>query len=465
MNAIMTRASIYEIEAHRNRALALYGEAFDKLMAAHDAAHEAAPRGVYELPALKFSSEWPTRSREEFVARCRAAVDRGAWSYVVDACGITTLWDQSASEQFRAQLAADPPDATAENIEATVFQLIADRELIFKRGVATAFARLDRRFRSHDGFKVGSRLVLSAMFGVDGFRNYHRAHDETLVDVERAMYLLDGKRQPERHAGIYGAVIAAKEAAGLRCLAGTFTAEDEYFRVRVFKNGNAHLWFKRGDLVEKVNHLLADYYGANLGVGPDAASKHSAPEPSRAMAKNYGFFESPEAVAAQVLSEARLVPVGAHSKALRILEPSAGRGALARPMAQMGHLVTCVEIQGQHAEELRQGGHYEKVVCGDFLDQSPAVLGQFDLVVMNPPFDRGLDVDHVNHALRFLAPGGRLVSVMSAGTEFREDRRTTAFRAHILERLRGRFYDLPAGSFASAGTMVNTCILTVRVPQ
>ena len=52
---------------------------------------------------------------------------------------------------------------------------------------------------------------------------------------------------------------------------------------------------------------------------------------------------------------------------------------------------------------------------------SPEVVGRFDRVVMNPPFCRGRDLDHVRHALRFVAPGGRLVAIMSAGVAFRED--------------------------------------------
>jgi hypothetical protein len=45
---------------------------------------------------------------------------------------------------------------------------------------------------------------------------------------------------------------------------------------------------------------------------------------------------------------------------------------------------------------------------------------------------------------------------MSAGVEFREDKKTTDFRARV-KRLGGSFVDLPDGSFRESGTMVNTC--------
>jgi hypothetical protein len=53
----------------------------------------------------------------------------------------------------------------------------------------------------------------------------------------------------------------------------------------------------------------------------------------------------------------------------------------------------------------------------------------YDRVIANPPFDCERDIDHVMHALRFLAPDGCLTAIMSAGTEFRETRKAIAFRA------------------------------------
>lgn len=467
MNAIIPHASIYERAANRDRAITLFAQAFDTLAEAAAAAAVAAPSGVYDLPALHIGAQgWPERDRDRFLEKAQLAVDRGVWSDVVHACGFSRLMDKTAHEAFRAELRDNPPAATVENLEATLARLMEDRDLIFKRGVATAFSRLDRRFRSHDGFKIGGRIVLSHAFDAFGIWNYRAKHDETLVDVERAFYLLDHQVQPDRLGGIYGVVSSARRDLGLGAQA--FTAEDAYFRVRGFKNGNLHLWFKRPDLVERVNLLLADYYGAAIGAAPEAAGKHHAPTPGRAMAKNYGYFPTPAALVDRVLDEARIypdLPPEKRGSRYRILEPSAGTAALASPAAQAGHEVTCVEIQPQFAEQLRRAGAYRKVVEDDFLSLNHADLGQFDRILMNPPFDKGLDVEHVAHALRFLAPGGVLVAIVSAGVAFREDRRTTDLREDVLRRYGGRIYDLPMGSFAEAGTMVNTCLLVARAPQ
>lgn len=463
MNAIVPRATIDQIEAHRTRCLALYEQAFDLVDQAQACASAAAPKCVYELPGLHGRNQTFTRGREDFLEGVRRPLDRSIWTYLLQATALDRLMDRKAKEEFRAQLEKDPPPATADNCFATMQQLVGDADLIFKRGIANAFSGLDRRFRSHDGFKVGGRIVLT--YFTDSWGHITNRRD-VLIDVERTFAVLDGKAPPEPNGGILGALGLAQIEANAPVLErATYEASSEFFRVRVFKNGNAHVWFLRDDLVEKVNLLLADYYGAALGAAPDVADrKHEA---TRTPAKNYGFFESPPAVVETVLGEAGLSSTAtdtygrAGCPVRTVLEPNAGGGAIALAAAKLGHTVSCVEIQPDLAAQLLGRG-FARTVCADFLDQVPEVLGTFDIIVMNPPFDGGRDIDHVTHALRFLKPGGKLVSVMSAGVEFREDRKTTDFRAFV-ERAGGRFRDLPPGSFAPSGTNVNTCLLSLSL--
>ena len=147
---------------------------------------------------------------------------------------------------------------------------------------------------------------------------------------------------------------------------------------------------------------------------------------------------------------------------LRCLEPSAGEGALAYRMAGKGHLVDCIEYQPALASKLIATGLYNSVRCCDFLAVKPPTDPEmlYDKVVMNPPFDSQRDIDHVVHAWKFLKPGGKLVAIMIAGTEFRDTVKANAFRAFV-EQHNGKFRDLPAGSFASVGTYVNTIILEI----
>ncbi len=82
---------------------------------------------------------------------------------------------------------------------------------------------------------------------------------------------------------------------------------------------------------------------------------------------------------------------------------------------------------------------------------------------MNPPFSNGADIAHVTHAIQFLAPGGRLVAILSAGVSFRTDKTHTAFRA-LLEAHNATTEPLPADTFKDSGTSVNTVLVHLRLP-
>ncbi len=74
---------------------------------------------------------------------------------------------------------------------ATFETLTGNSDLIFARGLATAFARLDARFKSHDAFKLGARMIVDRDFSeYSGSFNTSWA-EETIVDVERVFAKLD----------------------------------------------------------------------------------------------------------------------------------------------------------------------------------------------------------------------------------------------------------------------------------
>ena len=81
---------------------------------------------------------------------------------------------------------------------------------------------------------------------------------------------------------------------------------------------------------------------------------------------------------------------------LRVLEPSAGQGALARPLRELGAHVLCVEIDASNAALLMAAGF--SVSHRDFLQ--PLTVPPVDLAVMNPPFEGGQTERHVMQALR-----------------------------------------------------------------
>lgn len=126
--------------------------------------------------------------------------------------------------------------------------------------------------------------------------------------------------------------------------------------------------------------------------------------------KSHQFYPTPEGLARQAVELAEIGP--AH----RCLEPSAGIGGLADFMPLDNTL--CVEVSALHSAILEAKGF--RVVQGDFLEYAPVSKPVFDRIVMNPPFDQGRWLAHLDAAAGVLAPGGRLVAILPAGAKSRD---------------------------------------------
>lgn len=134
-----------------------------------------------------------------------------------------------------------------------------------------------------------------------------------------------------------------------------------------------------------------------------------------------------------------------------VLEPSAGMGHMADAIReQTGVEPDVVELSGERRELLEAKGY--NLVGSDFMDVSGK---QYDRIVMNPPFSKGRDIQHVQHAYSLLKPGGRLVAIMSEGAFFQSNKAAENFRAW-LDGLGATSERLPEGSFMDPALPVNT---------
>jgi protein-L-isoaspartate O-methyltransferase len=161
------------------------------------------------------------------------------------------------------------------------------------------------------------------------------------------------------------------------------------------------------------------------------------------------LFPTPPELAARMVDEAAI------REGHRVLEPSAGTGNILRAIGDKPDKVA-VEINPALIRNLSLfGGSGLHVIEGDFLEQN-GNLGKFDRIIMNPPFINGSDVKHIQHAMKFLRPGGRLVALCANGSRQRETLKPLA------EGSGGWWEDLPEGTFKEQGTNVNTALLLIE---
>ncbi len=168
--------------------------------------------------------------------------------------------------------------------------------------------------------------------------------------------------------------------------------------------------------------------------------------------KVFQFFETPTNIVKRIIEIADIQPD------MKVLEPSAGKGALAEPAVKAGGSVVCVELNPDMGQALLKSGKYQEVFIKDFLSIEDWPI--FDRVIMNPPFNNLQDIDHVMKAWNFLKSGGRLVAIMSESAFFRTTKKAIAFR-EWLEEHQAMIEPLPEGAFKSSGTMVRTRIVVI----
>jgi phospholipid N-methyltransferase len=175
-----------------------------------------------------------------------------------------------------------------------------------------------------------------------------------------------------------------------------------------------------------------------------------------------GYFPTPPQLATRLIETACIEPGNT------ILEPSAGGGNLIdailsnQPNAQISYC----ELNCFLLDILRY--KYEKVKQVTFIGRDCLEIDEhrlerrFDRVIMNPPFERGEDADHVLHAWHsLLAPKGILTAIVSAGIFFRSDKKAQSFREFLTAR-KAVINEVPAGSFKSSGTGIETKIVQLR---
>lgn len=462
---LIQKTTLTDICSHRDQALQTMTQAAALIEEGHRLADEAAASAklahgpsTFHLKDRGQDSHYKRLftcfDREASLDVYRQHIDACIWMHLMSITNLSDLMDRTAKEDMNRDLCEQVPEITEDNVRQVFANLMGDAQLIFQRGIARAFGDLDRRFKSHDGFKIGSRIILTNLFDSWGYMSSHGSVDATLADIERVFAVLDGEK-PE--PGCLANAIREDRHGGWNPRQSV--TETPYFRVRCFKNGNAHLWFKRDDLVEKANMILAEYYGAVL---PDAAPHEDTTDNLRTKsglpAKNLSFYPTPDAVVKSCLENVRI------NSDSHVLEPSAGTGNMVRHLLALGAKVDAVEIHPDRVALLQQIPDPNLSVMGDNFLRLPA-NPKYSHVIMNPPFYGTHWMQHVIHAFDFLAPGGTLVAVLPITAELGESKKHKDFRTWAKEYACGwgrMFKDLPAESFAASGTRINTVTLTLR---
>jgi hypothetical protein len=205
---------------------------------------------------------WLTEKVDKALPAIIRNIDRCIWRDLMLKSGMMALMDAQARDQWHENLEeGDPPAISEANILSTFEQLHLNKMDLFERGIINVFKGLSWDYKTNSPCSFGKKIIINNLVTHNrwGFSLNWGWRRDQLADLERMLFLLNGKPIPDNRGDI-----TTRLMAHIRDNPDKDVYEDELFRVRYFQKGTAHLTFKRLDLVEMMNDIIAKHYPGML---------------------------------------------------------------------------------------------------------------------------------------------------------------------------------------------------------
>lgn len=189
-------------------------------------------------------------------------MDRGIWRDLMKKSGMLSLMDAQARDQWDRNLEGDEIPAISEaNILSTFEQLHQSKDEVFERGIINIFKRLSWDFKTNSPCSFTKKMIINSLVVYNrwGYSMCGGWRRDQLADLERMLHLLDGKPIPDNRGDVTTRLM---DHVSLQKASHIY--EDDYFSIRYFQKGTGHITFKRPDLVDKMNDIVAKHYPSML---------------------------------------------------------------------------------------------------------------------------------------------------------------------------------------------------------
>ncbi|MHB3162428.1 DUF4942 domain-containing protein [Klebsiella pneumoniae] len=205
---------------------------------------------------------WFTEKTDKAMKAITRNIDRRIWRELMNKSGMLSLMDAQARDEWHKSLDKDDiPAISEDNILSTFRQLHQIKEEVFERGVINVFKNLSWDYKTNNPCYFGKKIIVNNLVKYDkwGYSLSWGWRRDQLADLERMLFLLDGKTIPDnRHD------VTIRLMDFIRDNPRQQVFEDELFTVHFFQKGSGHITFKCMDLVEKMNSIVAKHYPGML---------------------------------------------------------------------------------------------------------------------------------------------------------------------------------------------------------
>ncbi|MBZ7830702.1 DUF4942 domain-containing protein [Raoultella planticola] len=205
---------------------------------------------------------WMTENTDKALPAITRNIDRSIWRDLMLKSGMMALMDAQARDQWHKNLEEGELPAISEvNILSTFEQLHRNKMDVFERGIINVFKGLSWDYKTNSPCSFGKKIIVNNLVTHNrwGFNLNWGWRRDQLADLERMLFLLDGKPIPDNRGDV-----TTRLMDHIRDNPSKDVYEDDFFSVRYFQKGTAHITFKRPDLTEKMNDIVAKHYPGML---------------------------------------------------------------------------------------------------------------------------------------------------------------------------------------------------------
>ncbi|EIY0670930.1 DUF4942 domain-containing protein, partial [Salmonella enterica] len=123
------------------------------------------------------------------------------------------------------------------------------------------FKGLSWNFKTNSPCRFGGKIIVTGLVKYDrwGFGLNWGWQRDRLTDLERMLMILDGKPVPDNRADV-----TRRLGEHIHENRHSNRYEDEMFVIKYFQKGTAHITFKRPELVDRLNDIIARHYPGTL---------------------------------------------------------------------------------------------------------------------------------------------------------------------------------------------------------
>lgn len=184
---------------------------------------------------------WMTEKVDKALPAVTRNIDRSIWRDLMLKSGMMALMDAQARDQWHKSLEeGDLPAISEANILSTFEQLHLNKMDVFERGIINVFKGLSWDYKTNSPCSFGKKIIVNNLVTHNrwGFSLNWGWRRDQLADLERMLFLLDGKPIPDNHGDV-----TIRLMDHIRDNPSKDIYEDDFFSIRYFQKGTAHITF------------------------------------------------------------------------------------------------------------------------------------------------------------------------------------------------------------------------------